>query len=155
LGKEHPHLPASLLYSPEELAILEVYKKKAKASHLPPAAGPQPSEPVISQEALDQIQVEIRAYQKTSGLALPEASMNVWAPASSPAKSSGTSNMTLWEANRLTAQLAGFWGRKGDGHPGPDVLARGLLILAELVGYERIKKAQQLSSADNPCRKPG
>lgn len=28
LGKAHPHLPASLLYSPEELAILEVLKKK-------------------------------------------------------------------------------------------------------------------------------
>jgi hypothetical protein len=29
LGKAHPHLPASLLYSPEELAILEVLKKNA------------------------------------------------------------------------------------------------------------------------------
>jgi hypothetical protein len=28
LGKEHPNLPASVLYSPEELAILEVFKKK-------------------------------------------------------------------------------------------------------------------------------
>lgn len=28
LGKAHPHLLASLLYSPEELAILEVFKKK-------------------------------------------------------------------------------------------------------------------------------
>jgi hypothetical protein len=28
LGKAHPNLPASLLYSPEELAILEVLKKK-------------------------------------------------------------------------------------------------------------------------------
>jgi len=28
LGKEHPHLPASVLYSPEELAILEVLEKK-------------------------------------------------------------------------------------------------------------------------------
>jgi len=27
LGKEHPHLPASVLYSPEELAVLEVLKK--------------------------------------------------------------------------------------------------------------------------------
>jgi len=29
LGKAHPHLPASLLYAPEELAILEVLKKNA------------------------------------------------------------------------------------------------------------------------------
>jgi hypothetical protein len=31
LGKTHPHLPASLLYAPEELAILEVLKKNARA----------------------------------------------------------------------------------------------------------------------------
>jgi len=31
LGKAHPHLPASLLYAPEELAILEVLKKNAAA----------------------------------------------------------------------------------------------------------------------------
>ena len=30
LGKNHPNLPASLFYSPEELAILEVCKKKEK-----------------------------------------------------------------------------------------------------------------------------
>lgn len=29
LGKAHPHLPASVLYSPEELAVLEVLKKNA------------------------------------------------------------------------------------------------------------------------------
>ena len=31
LGKTHPHLPASLLYSPEEMPILEVLKKNAVA----------------------------------------------------------------------------------------------------------------------------
>ena len=31
LGKAHPHLPASVLYSPEELAVLEVLKKNALA----------------------------------------------------------------------------------------------------------------------------
>jgi hypothetical protein len=30
LGKEHPSLPASLFYSEEELAVLEVYKKKSR-----------------------------------------------------------------------------------------------------------------------------
>jgi hypothetical protein len=29
LGKAHPNLPASVLYSPEELAILETFKKNA------------------------------------------------------------------------------------------------------------------------------
>ncbi len=70
-------------------------------------------------------------------------------------ESKGTSCMSLWQANHLTAQLAGFWSRKADGHPGPDVVGRGLLILAELVHYERIKKAQQPSSARNPRHKPG
>jgi hypothetical protein len=31
LGRDHPNLPASVLYSPEELAILEIYKKKSPA----------------------------------------------------------------------------------------------------------------------------
>ena len=31
LGKAHPHLPASVLYTPEEIAILEVLKKNARA----------------------------------------------------------------------------------------------------------------------------
>jgi hypothetical protein len=153
LGKEQPHLPASVLYSPEELAILEVYKKKASSPA--PAACPPPSEPRISAEDLEQIQAEIRACQKASGLPLTEPSWNLCAPASSLCKSSSPSSMTLWEANRLTAQLAGFWGRKADGHPGPDVLGRGLLILAELLRYEQIKNPPQPTRARNPRRKPG
>ena len=31
LGKAHPHLPASVLYAPQELAVLEVFKKNAMA----------------------------------------------------------------------------------------------------------------------------
>lgn len=146
LGKEHPHLPASVLYSPEELAILEVYKKKS--SSVPPPPGAPSSEPAISQETLNRIQLEIRAYQA-------EAGVSSVAPASAPYKDKAQCSISLWEANHLTAQLAGFWSRKGDGHPGPDVLGRGLLILAELVRYERIKKAQQANSARNPRRKPG
>ena len=148
LGKAHPHLPASVLYSPEELRILEVYKKKASSLPAPPS--PSSSEPVVPPETLDQIQAEIRAYQKALDPALPEAKAALAAQISSPSK-----GMTLWEANCLTAQLAGFWGRKSDGHPGPDVLGRGLLILAELVRYERARMAQQPSRAWNPRRKPG
>jgi hypothetical protein len=148
LGKEHPHLPASLLYSPEELAILEVLKKKTP----PPASCPQPAEPEIAAKTLEQIQAEVRAYQKAADPTLTQESAKVPASLSNgPSKSS----LTLWEANCLTAQLAGFWGRKADGHPGPDVLGRGLLVLSELVRYERIKTAQQLSAARNPSRKPG
>jgi hypothetical protein len=50
--------------------------------------------------------------------------------------------MSLGEANLLTAALAGFFPRKAYRHPGPKVLARGVLILAELVRYERIKNAR-------------
>jgi hypothetical protein len=44
----------------------------------------------------------------------------------------------LSEANLLVAILAGYWGRKGDGPPGPDVLGRGLLILNALVEWQKI-----------------
>ncbi len=40
LGKDHPHLPASVLYSLEELAILEVYKKKPPACLHHPTLNP-------------------------------------------------------------------------------------------------------------------
>ncbi len=35
--------------------------------------------------------------------------------------------------------LGGFWGRRGDGHPGPDLLSRGLMMLDGLVKWERLK----------------
>src|SRR6266403_602570 len=153
LGKEHPHLPASVLYSPAELAILEVYKKKASGPA--PAVGPPPSEPSLSAADLEPIQAELRACQKASGLPLTKAGAQLGAPAGSRGKRRGPVGLALWEANRLTAQLAGWWGRKADGHPGPDVLGRGLLILAELLRYEQIKNPPQPSRARNPTRKPG
>lgn len=153
LGKEHPHLPASVLYSPEELAILEVYQKKARSTPPPPCSGPSKLPELRESVAL--IQAELRELQKASDPALPSPHVNFPAPASVASKSTTKACMSLWEANCLTAQLAGFWGRKGDAHPGPDVMGRGLLILAELVRYERIKDAQLPSRARNPSRKPG
>jgi len=44
--------------------------------------------------------------------------------------------LQLLQANILVAMLAGFWGRAGDGHPGAQILAEGLRILAALVWYE-------------------
>jgi hypothetical protein len=41
--------------------------------------------------------------------------------------------LTLLRANILVAMLAGFWGRTGDGHPGPQILAEGLRLLRAMV----------------------
>lgn len=43
------------------------------------------------------------------------------------------SELTLQEANRLTAQLGGWWGRRCDGEPGAERLARGLRRLQDMV----------------------
>jgi len=55
------------------------------------------------------------------------------------------------------AMLAGFWARKADGHPGPDLMGRGLLILNTLVHWEKIKKecARKKAPAKEGRRKPG
>jgi uncharacterized protein DUF4338/transposase-like protein len=45
--------------------------------------------------------------------------------------------MTLLQANILVAMLAGFWGRTGDGHPGPQILAEGLRLLRAMVWLTR------------------
>lgn len=117
LGKSHPNLPASVLYTPEELAILEVYKKKHP---LPDAFDPtQSPSPVI-----------------TPSLSHPERD-ELHRPGKAPAPVSTT--LTLFQANLLVAMLGGFWGRKADGHPGPDLLGRGLVELAMLVKWERLK----------------
>ncbi len=65
--------------------------------------------------------------------------------------------LTVWQANLLVAGLAGFWGRKADGHPGPDIMGRGLLLLEALVGWERSKRqhARQNAPPRQPRRKPG
>jgi hypothetical protein len=39
------------------------------------------------------------------------------------------------QANILTAMLAGFWARAGDGHPGAQILAEGLRLLQALTWY--------------------
>ena len=48
-----------------------------------------------------------------------------------------SSKLTLLQANILVAMLAGFWGRAGDGHPGPEILADGLRLLEALVWYQK------------------
>jgi hypothetical protein len=59
---------------------------------------------------------------------------------------------TLFQANLMVAMLAGFWGRKGDGHPGPKVLAEGLMILAALVEDRRIVGNSPAKPPPRPSR---
>ncbi len=85
LGKEHPQLPAELVYTSEELEVLEVKKKET-------------------------------------------------------AKYAQSQKLTVLQANILVAMLAGFWGRTGDGHPGPQILAEGLRLLQVLVWFAKQMK---------------
>jgi hypothetical protein len=52
-------------------------------------------------------------------------------------KYSQSQKLSVLQANILVAMLAGFWGRKGDGHPGSQILAEGLRVLQALVWYAR------------------
>ena len=65
--------------------------------------------------------------------------------------------LSLYQANILVAMLAGFWGRKGDGHPGPRMMGQGLMLLAALVEHQRLiaSKARETPGRREPSRKPG
>jgi hypothetical protein len=52
----------------------------------------------------------------------------------------GKGALTVFQANLLVAMLGGFWARKLDGHPGPELMGRGLLILSGVVWWEKIKR---------------
>ena len=127
LGKQSPNLPAWLNYSPQELAVLEVYKKK-----LPRHVSSAPSTPV------------------------PEPALPKEAPVAGEAVVA-RSTLSLVQANMLVAMLGGFWGRKGDGHPGAESLGRGLGLLAALVHYLEISGlvADRPSPPRKRPRKPG
>jgi hypothetical protein len=135
LGKEHPALPASLYYSAEELAVLEDYKKKI----------PQHAQSVVSDPAEEQPssqKLESHSASCASGQAHPTRT------------SANSSSLTFFQANLLTAMLAGFWGRKGDGHPGPKVLAQGLMILAALVNDRRLTGQSLLKTPPHRPKRP-
>jgi len=107
LGKESPNLPANLYYTEEELWVLEAHKDR-----LPQWVR----------------SMEVNEVPQT----LPSEKTLLPSP---KAKKKSTSNLCVLQANLLTAKLAGYWGRKSDGHPGPKTLARGLDILAKLVKF--------------------
>lgn len=139
LGREHPALKASLFYSAEEVAVLEVYKK-----NLPRHAQSEVSSPATEPPLAPELEGKSEECASDKGAA------------HSTQQSARPSVLSLFQANLLVAMLAGFWTRKGDGHPGPKLLAQGLIILAELVNYERLTR-QVLSKPPRPKRprKPG
>jgi hypothetical protein len=63
LGKGHPNLPASLLYSPAELAVLAVFKKK----RLEGCACPSGSDPTARASGPSPTHPEFRASQSADG----------------------------------------------------------------------------------------
>jgi hypothetical protein len=141
LGKEHPNLPASLYYSEQELAVLDVYKKKIPQWLKPDEFSPAPVKEPPAKPPQDSHQL---AQQKKSTT-----------PGTAPAYAG--SSLSVIQANVLVAMLAGFWGRKSDGHPGPKSLAQGLTVLAGLVEYRAL--TEPLPPRQPPplkrSRKPG
>ena len=81
--------------------------------------------------------------------ASPPLRATVPAPPSKPHPLNST--LTLLQANLLVAILGGFRARLSDGHPGPRILAQGLLKLITLVAWERIKK--ELARAKDPPKR--
>ena len=138
LGKAHPNLPASVLYSPEELAILEVLKKKARLpayAQSCPASGGRAEGPVPAADTPAPASPPVSAPRHASSRPSP------------PAKST----LTLLQANLLVAILGGFRARQSDGHPGSRILAQGLLKLITLVVWERTKK--EVARKKDPLKK--
>jgi hypothetical protein len=124
LGKGHPAWKASLFYSPDELAVLEVYREK-----LPRHARAVPSSPTSEQPGSQEL--EDKAAEDAATATGLRAQIEL---GGSP------SSLTLFQANLLVAMLAGFWARKSDGHPGPKLVAQGLMILAALVSHQQLTR---------------
>jgi hypothetical protein len=138
LGKAHPSWKASFFYAPEELAVLEVYRDK-----LPRHARSEPNTPDLNPATAEQQDQLAERCAAEKGLAPPKPAAN-------------SSTLTLYQANILVAMLAGFWARKGDGHPGPKLMAKGLMILAALVDHQRLTTVAALPHRGSKRpRKPG
>ena len=138
LGKEHPALKASLFYSEEELAVLETYQDKLPRHAQAELSSPLPQSPPVP-----------APEKKAEECADPTGQGQ--APKIKP--SPNRSTLSLFQANLLVAMLAGFWGRKADGHPGTKVVAQGLIILAALVVDRRFTR-QVPSPPPPPAKRP-
>lgn len=138
LGKEQPNLPASLHYTPEELAVLDVHRHK-----LPPRqSGSAPGSP---EECPSEAPGGSTGETPITRLGHPAGQAAAPRP------------LSLQQANMLVAMLGGFLGRKGDGHPGPRILGQGLISLSAQVEYQQLisKSRPTNASSREPSRKPG
>jgi hypothetical protein len=149
LARQAPNLPASLQYTPEELQVLEAYRDQLPSWTLAIPSEP-PAPPSVEEPLPPPSEPESRGLEQRDGVEGGTSAQTSCATASSP--------LTLLQANVLIAMRGGYWGRKGDGPPGPRVLARGLEVLGELVRYRQLvspSPAPQLPSRREPARKPG
>lgn len=121
LGKDHPDLPASVVYTPEEVRLLEVLKEKAPIARLLD----RPANPPLAQSQKTQSSKKgvVETSQSEESLAL---------------HAEGTSGLTIFQANLILASLTGSWCRRADKHPGAQTVAEGLRVLHLLIWYERL-----------------
>jgi len=170
LGKVHPAWKASFFYSAEELAVLEAYRDRlpqharSDPNGLPPPGAEeqedQPAKPCAADELAQQARSDPNGLpppgveEQEDQLAQRCAAQEGLPP---PSPAARRSELTLFQANLLVAMLAGFWGRKSDGHPGPKVMAQGLAILAAVVEDRRLtgRAAVQATFRPKRSRKPG
>lgn len=149
LSKQEPNLPASLQYTAEELEVLEAYRDQLPRW----VREPQPSRPAEA----DKVE-EGAAPPHLEAPREPSPDPPEVAPSGPTLPQRAGNELTILQANVLVAMFAGFWGRKGDGHPGPRLMTEGLAALNHLVIYRRILKAQTASDTPKPRqpnRKPG
>lgn len=132
LGKDHPDLPASVIYTPEEIEMLESLKKKAP--ELCPAHGLPKADAEKNATASVTEPAEAKPASQSS-----ESTLAI--------HSKAQPTLTVLEANLILARLAGSWCRRGDKHPGEKTLAEGLKLLHTLMWYEQLNQKPPPSSS--------
>lgn len=132
LGKEHPDLPASVLYTPDEVRMLETIRKKApETCPTERAPSPRPSSLVASKTQRQSAPASVPMKCEPSGPPVGSTSEQLLAAHARRAPS-----LTVLQANLILASLAGSWSRRRDQHPGAQTLVEGLRALHLLMWYE-------------------
>lgn len=124
--------------------MLEDYKKKLPPWMLAPSATSEPAG--IESPAKIELSAKIE-------LPIPQPP----APLTGEPIQRSETPLSLFQANVVVAMKGGFWGRRGDGPPGPIVLQRGLVWLAAVVQDRKLRKPDQRKprAPARRARKPG